>query len=116
MGRGYFRGAIRAGGGFVPAAWYRPAVEPIARFLAAAIGVLLIVLTIRSVIRTFVLPRMARDAIVQVVFPNVRRLFDLVAGPRAPYATRDRYLAYFAPVALLTLPAINLMLLLGATR
>ena len=97
----------------MPAAWYRPAVEPIARFLAVTIGLLLIVLTIRSVIRTFVLPRMARDAIVQTVFHNVRRLFDLVAGPRAPYARRDRYLAYFAPVALLTLPVINLMLLLG---
>jgi hypothetical protein len=87
-------------------------VEPIARLAAALAGALLILLTIRSVIRTFVLPRMARDQIVQLVFHNVRRIFDLVAGPRAPYETRDRYLAFFAPVALLVLPVINLALLL----
>jgi len=97
----------------VPAAWYRRAVEPIARLVAAFAGALLIVLTIRSVIRTFVLPRMARDRIVQLVFHNTRRIFDLVAGPRAPYATRDRYLAFFAPVVLLALPVINLALLLA---
>jgi hypothetical protein len=96
----------------VPPAWYRPAVEPIARLVGALAGAFLIVLTIRSVIRTFVLPRMARDRIVQLVFRNVRRIFDLVAGPRAAYATRDRYLAFFAPVALLVLPVINLALLL----
>jgi hypothetical protein len=56
---------------------------------------------------------MARDKIVQLVFRNVRRVFDLVAGPRAPYETRDRYLAFFAPVALLVLPVINLALLLS---
>jgi hypothetical protein len=97
----------------VPTAWYRPAVEPLARLLAAIAGLVVIVLTIRSVIRTFVLPRMARDRIVQLVFRTVRRAFNLVAGPRAPYATRDRYLAFFAPVSLLVLPVINLALLLA---
>lgn len=87
-------------------------MEPIARIVAAVAGALLVVLTIRSVIRTFVLPRMARDRIVQLVFRNVRRIFNLVAGSRAPYATRDRYLAFLAPVALVILPVINLALLL----
>ncbi len=88
-------------------------MEAIARVVAACAGALLIALTIRSVIRTFVLPRMARDRIVQLVFHNVRRVFDLVAGRGAPYAVRDRSLAYFAPVALLCLPVINLALLLA---
>jgi hypothetical protein len=80
------------------------AAQFLARLAVGLAGLALVVLALRSAIRTFVLPRPARDGLLVVVFVSLRRLFDVVAGPGKPYAVRDRRLAWYAPVGLLLFP------------
>jgi hypothetical protein len=88
-------------------------VLPSAVFLA---GAGLVALTLRSAVRTFVLPRGANDPITRVAFRLLRRLFDLFVGRARTYTARDRILATYAPVGLLLLLPIWLTLvLLGFT-
>lgn len=74
-----------------------------ARVAVALVGLLLVLLSLRSAVRTFVLPRSARDPITRVVFLFVRFFFDLRLRWAKEYATRDRVMALFAPVATLGL-------------
>ena len=74
-----------------------------ARIAVAVAGLLLILLPLRSAVRTFVLPRSARDPITRVLFLVVRFFFDLRLRWAKDYATRDRVMALFAPVATLGL-------------
>jgi hypothetical protein len=74
--------------------------------LAALIPSLLLVLvTLRSAVRTFVLPRSARDPITRAVFLLTRKLFDLRLHWAHSYASRDRVMALYAPAAVLGLTA-----------
>lgn len=82
------------------------------RLLAALAGVVLVVLAFRSVIRTFVLPRSARDGIARVVFWLVRFAFTPLTSARRAYAARDGALALFAPVSLLATLGFWLLLVL----
>ncbi len=78
-----------------------PAIELVVRILAFAIGAALVVRTMLSAIRAFVLPRASNDTLARPVFRVSRRLFDLAAAPGRPYLFRDRILAYYAPVTLI---------------
>jgi hypothetical protein len=90
-------------------------VDPVA-VIAFVIGALLVARAILSAVRTFVLPRASNDAVARFVFHATRRAFDLIAGPSKPYATRDRFMAYFGPVSLVVLPGCWLaIVLLGYT-
>ncbi|GAB4547087.1 MAG: hypothetical protein OHK0023_07800 [Anaerolineae bacterium] len=70
------------------------------------LGVWIVIVTISSAIRTFILPRTAKDKITRIVFRNVRRVFRFwVVFRRAyDYLERDRINAMYAPVALFALP------------
>jgi hypothetical protein len=71
--------------------------------LLFALGAAIVLLTIRSVVRTFLVPRALQAWIARVVFVAIRRVFRLFVPNRAPYERRDRIMAFLAPVSLLAL-------------
>lgn len=73
------------------------------RVLAFVGGTLVVLLTVRSAFRTFLVPRPLQAQLSRAVFVLVRRVFRLRAGDRHDYAHRDRVMAFYAPVALVTL-------------
>ncbi len=77
-----------------------PVTEFILRALGGGAGIVIVAATIRSAIRTFILPRGARDGIVTFVFIVFRRALRLIAPETAPFERRDRVLAFYAPVGL----------------
>ena len=86
------------------------------KIVAFVAGLVLVVLAVSSAVQTFVLPRAASDVIVRVVFRNLRRVFNLAMRPTRTYEQRDRIMAFFGPVGLLTLlPAWLIITSLGYT-
>jgi len=86
------------------------------RLVAFIAGLWLVIRTITSAIRTFVVPRASSDRLTGMVFSNFRRAFDLFARKQAEYEARDRILAFYAPTTLVALPAVYLGLIaLGYT-
>jgi hypothetical protein len=86
------------------------------RVLGFILGLFLVLWTLASAIRTFVLPRSAPDRLTFFVFLGMRRLFDLRLLKAASYEQRDRIMAFFAPVSLLMLvPAWLTLVLIGYT-
>jgi hypothetical protein len=77
---------------------------------AVVIGAWLVAWTILSAIRTVILPRGAQSVITQTVFRSLRIPFRWLAGERRTFASRDRVMALFAPLALVTLPGVWLTL------
>ncbi len=88
----------------------------IAHVIMFIAGCALVVTAIRSAVRTFVVPRGGTpDRVTRSTFIVMRSLVEIVAGP-ASHRGRERALAYFAPLALLTLPVVWLAcVLLGYT-
>jgi len=84
------------------------------RVLSVLIGSAVVVLTVRSAIRTILVPRPLQAQLSRAVFVIVRRVFRLRANDRHDYAHRDRVMAFYAPIALLTLLATWLGLLFVA--
>jgi hypothetical protein len=82
------------------------------RVLLFLAGLALVLLMIRSLVRTFLVPRALQAHLSRAVFVLVRRVFRLRASERHDYAMRDRVMALYAPVALLTLLAVWFSLLL----
>jgi hypothetical protein len=68
-----------------------------------ALGAALVLVTIRSVVRTFLVPRALQAWVARAVFVFVRQVFRIRVRNDAPYEHRDRVMAFFAPVALLAL-------------
>ena len=87
-------------------------LEIIARVVVFALGAALVLRTLLSAVRTFVVPRSIRDGISAAVFRGMRRLFDLRLKHTRSYEARDSVLALFAPISLLALPAVWLSLVL----
>ncbi len=85
----------------------------ILRILAFLFGLALAASTVFSAIRTFVLPRSANDPLSRAVFVTLRRIFGLFAPNTRPYAVRDRVMAFYAPIGLLTLPPVWLALVMA---
>ncbi len=83
------------------------------RAAAFVMGLLVVIPTLLSAIRTFVLPRSAHDPITQGVFRGVRRLFDLRMRRAATYRERDQVMALYAPIGLLLLVPAWLTLVLA---
>lgn len=73
------------------------------RIAIALLGLLLVLATLRSAVRTFVLPRSAPDPVTRSVFRAVRLVFDIRLRWASDYHTRDRVMALYAPVATLGL-------------
>ena len=85
----------------------------VVRALVVVVAVAAIVGTITSAVRTFVVPRGVPVALSRTVFVVLRRLFSIGLAKR-PYGDVDRRLAFFAPTALLALPAVWLTTMLLA--
>jgi len=83
------------------------------RILLFLAGAALALFTIRSIVRTFLVPRALRAHLSRAVFVEVRRVFRLRANDRQDYATRDRVMAAYAPVALLVLLIVWVAILLA---
>jgi hypothetical protein len=76
------------------------------RTLAGVAGGALVIAALVSAVKTVVLPRATSSVIIRADFILVRRLLRLLGLDRQTFATRDRVLAFYAPVCLLLLPGI----------
>jgi hypothetical protein len=79
------------------------------RVLLFVAGVSIVVGTLFSAIRTFVVPRSVSDGLTGGVFRTTRLLFRLQTDRARSYEAVDRVLAYYAPVSLLILPVVWLL-------
>ncbi|HEX2851072.1 MAG TPA: hypothetical protein VHN98_10985 [Acidimicrobiales bacterium] len=83
------------------------------RAVAAIAGVTLVVSTVMSAVRTFVVPRSLPVVLSRVVFLVTERAFRASLWRRRDdYAAVDRRLVFYAPVTLLALPGVWLTLVL----
>ena len=73
---------------------------------ATAVGVVVVLGTLSSALKTVVVPRPYQARLTRAHFLLWRRLFDQVARPNRPYAARDRVMAPYAPLGLVTLPGV----------
>ncbi len=73
---------------------------------AAVAGIALVVAVLVSALKTVVVPRGYASWLTRRHFQVWRRLFDLWVRPGRPYEERDRAGAFYAPAALVTLPAL----------
>lgn len=78
----------------------------ILRVLAVVAGVAVVAATLVSALKTVVIPRGYASWLTRMHFMAWRRVFGVFSRPSQPYLVRDRVLAHYAPVALVTLPAI----------
>lgn len=78
------------------------------KLLALLGGMIGIVFTIGSALRTFVLPRAENTLISRFVFDSIYRLFLISLWRAKTYEQRDRALAFFIPVTLFILPIVYL--------
>ncbi|MGH2538603.1 MAG: hypothetical protein ACRDHL_14530 [Candidatus Promineifilaceae bacterium] len=83
------------------------------RPLVFALGVVVTAASLKSVLRTLLLSRGERDWIAGLVFLNLRRLFEFRLRWAADHPTRDRVMAYYAPVSLMALLLAWLLLVLA---
>jgi hypothetical protein len=91
-------------------------MEPFLRVLAVAVGMLIVVATMGSAIKTVVLPRASASSITRWVFLTMRRVFLVIAPRTLPYEKRDRRLATYAPISLtVTLGVWLVLVFIGYT-
>jgi hypothetical protein len=82
------------------------------RVLVFALGIAVVGATLLSAVKNFLLPRGAPDQISRVVFIGIRRLFQLRLLRADSYLQRDRLMAFYTPISLLTLLIVWLVLIL----
>jgi len=83
------------------------------RLLAFLLGLALAASAIASAIKTFVVPRSLPNWLTRLVFLTMRRVFDLRLWGARSHAERDRVMAFYAPVSLLTLLPVWLAFILA---
>lgn len=71
--------------------------------MAFLIGVIGILITVNSALRTFVVPRSSRDFITGIVFISFRRFLNIGLRRITSYEQRDSIMAYYAPISLMLL-------------
>jgi hypothetical protein len=74
------------------------------RIVLSLVGLAIVVRTLLSAVRTFILPRSANDQLTRFVFLVSRRLFNIVLKKADTYKQRDEIMALYAPITLLALP------------
>jgi hypothetical protein len=84
----------------------------VVRLLAVMTGVVMVVRTLLSALRTVVVPRAENAWLTRVHFVTWRRLFVKLARPSRPFAARDRVMSLYAPLGLVTLPAVWLVFII----
>ncbi|MFN8413980.1 MAG: hypothetical protein U0Z26_16490 [Anaerolineales bacterium] len=78
-------------------------MDLIYRIFVFIIGFVIVSATLFSAISTFVLPRSARSQLNRLVFGLLRRVFEFVKKFARTYEQKDAIMAYYAPIALMTL-------------
>ena len=78
------------------------------------VGMSAVLIVLDAVLRTFVLPRGAPVLFTSLTFRSVRRVLRVFARPSRGYEALDRVMALYAPLALITFPAVALVVLFGA--
>jgi hypothetical protein len=78
----------------------------VARIAAIVGGVAFVIWTLVSAATTVVVPRAYAATLTRLHFRSLRWCFDRVARPTAPFARRDRVMALYAPLGLVTLPGV----------
>src|ERR1051326_7332556 len=86
----------------------------VADILLITSGVIAIVIVLDAVLRTFVLPRGAPVLFTSLTFRSVRGVLRMFARPSRGYEARDRVMALYGPLALITFPGVALVVLFGA--
>lgn len=77
------------------------------------LGIVIVLASLRSALRTLVLSRGVRDPITGLVFIAVRQIFNFRLRWAKSYLERDRVMSYYAPISLLMLPPTWLAIILG---
>jgi hypothetical protein len=75
----------------------------LAQILIFLLGFSVVIGTLLSAVRTFVVPRSQQDQLTRAVFVFVRFFFNLGNKTAGTYSDRDSLLAFYAPIALLML-------------
>jgi len=88
------------------------AATPILKTATFVLGAALVAYTVLSALRTFVLPRGAQDFISRTTFRAIRVIFELRLLVTDDYYVRDRVLAFYAPIGLVTLLPVWLALIM----
>jgi hypothetical protein len=78
--------------------------------LLIVVGVVAVLVVLDAAVRTFVLPRGAPVLFTHLVFRSVRMTLMIFARPNRSYEARDRVMALYAPLALLTFPAASIVI------
>ncbi len=81
------------------------------QLLIFLLGFAIVIGTLLSAVRTFVVPRSQQDPLTRFVFTTVRLFFNLVSKPARTYGNRDSIFAFYAPIALLMLVPVWLTLI-----
>lgn len=76
------------------------------RLLSFLVGAIIVLWTLSSAIRSFVLPRSENVFLTRLVFQTVFRLFQIRLHWVHSYRELDRIMAFFSPVSVLVLPTI----------
>lgn len=81
-------------------------MEIVLRLLTFLFGAYLVVWTLASAIRSFVLPRSDNVFLTRIVARSIFSFFLLLVRFAHSYTERDRLMAFFSPVTLLSLPVV----------
>ncbi len=87
----------------------------VVRIIAGVLGAIVAVATLGSAVRMVVVPRGEQTFIGRATFIGVRFLFDLAADLRRDWPAQEAIKARFAPVALVLLPLIWAVGVIGGT-
>ncbi len=86
------------------------------RIIVFLLGAFLVWRTIHSAIRTFVLPRGARDKLTARVFITIRSVITFIIKHTEEFEAKDRVMAWFSPISLMALlPVWYTLITLGYT-
>ncbi len=80
------------------------------RIVVALLGATLVLSTVLSAVRSFVLPRGAWDRLLSLIFQASRQLFNLRLKRARTYEQVDSAMAMFAPLTLVAVPGVWLFL------
>lgn len=84
-----------------------------AQVVAVVAGAALVLWTLGSAIKTIVVPRAVITVLTRTHFVAWRKLFNWLASPRRSFRTRDRIMALYAPLGLVTLPGTWVLMVVG---
>ncbi len=89
-------------------------VEIVVRVGLVAVGIAVVVWVLDAAIRTFVLPRGSAVRLTRWIATVNTRVFRMIGREAHSYERRDKVMALYGPITLLTLPAVWLAMILVA--